>query len=139
MSDAHPWSKKIEDKEGASLEGSDRGWTKENSFRSEARVSAATYLDQDEKFNLRPDLIFDIDSKKVIADTKYKIIYEDDKFRKYGIAQSDLYQMLAYAVRFKIDEIRRRMNHVMFLILFGVVNTFLWSNGFCYKSIHKHH
>ena len=49
MSDAHPWSKKIEDKEGASLEGSDRGWTKENSFRSEARVSAATYLDQDEK------------------------------------------------------------------------------------------
>ena len=54
MSDVHPWSKKIEDKEGASLEGSDRGWTKENSFRSEARVSAATYLDQDEKKILQP-------------------------------------------------------------------------------------
>lgn len=63
------------------------------------------YLDEDESFKLRPDLMLEIDSKKVIADTKYKIVYSDEKDPKKGISQTDLYQMLAYAVRFKIDEI----------------------------------
>ena len=41
----------------------------------------------------------------LIADTKYKIVYSDDKDPKKGISQNDLYQMLAYAVRFEVDEI----------------------------------
>ncbi len=65
----------------------------------------STYLDQGETFSLRPDLFIEIDSRNVIADTKYKIIYSDDKDPKSGISQNDLYQMLAYAVRFKINEI----------------------------------
>ncbi len=64
-----------------------------------------TYLDEDKTFNLKPDLWLKTDHKSLIADTKYKIVYSDDKDPKQGISQNDLYQMLAYAVRFKVDEI----------------------------------
>jgi len=64
------------------------------------------YLDQGENYNLRPDLLLELDSKKIIADTKYKIIYQDANDSKNGISQGDLYQMMAYAMRFKINEIK---------------------------------
>ena len=63
------------------------------------------YLDEDETFNLKPDLWLKTEYKSLIADTKYKVIYSDDSDPKKGISQEDLYQMLAYAVRFKVDEI----------------------------------
>lgn len=72
---------------------------------AKAQVSSK-YLDKDGNFQLKPDLILEIDSKNIIADTKYKIVYSDEKDPKKGISQNDLYQMLAYAVRFKIDEIK---------------------------------
>ena len=65
----------------------------------------STYLDTEENFALRPDLMLKMAHKTIIADTKYKIVYSDDKDPKKGISQTDLYQMLAYAIRFKIDEI----------------------------------
>lgn len=63
------------------------------------------YLDDAKLFNLKPDLWLKTEDKSLIADTKYKIIYSDEADPKKGIAQSDLYQMLAYAIRFKVDEI----------------------------------
>lgn len=63
------------------------------------------YLDESKSFNLQPDLFLKTDFKSLIADTKYKIVYSDDKDPKKGISQNDLYQMLAYAIRFKVDEI----------------------------------
>lgn len=64
-----------------------------------------TYLDEGKAFNLKPDLWLKTDYKSLIADTKYKIVYSEEKDPKKGISQSDLYQMLAYAVRFEVDEI----------------------------------
>jgi len=64
-----------------------------------------TYLDVGKAFNLKPDLWLKTDHKSLIADTKYKIVYSDEKDPKKGISQNDLYQMLAYAVRFEVDEI----------------------------------
>jgi len=64
-----------------------------------------TYLDEGKSFNLKPDLWLKTDHKSLIADTKYKIVYSDEKDPKKGISQNDLYQMLAYAVRFEVDEI----------------------------------
>lgn len=64
-----------------------------------------TYLDEGRAFNLKPDLWLKTDYKSLIADTKYKIVYSDEKDPKKGISQNDLYQMLAYAVRFEVDEI----------------------------------
>ena len=64
-----------------------------------------TYLDVGETFLLKPDLWIQTKHKSLIADTKYKIIYSDEKDPKKGINQNDLYQMIGYAVRFKVDEI----------------------------------
>lgn len=64
-----------------------------------------TYLDESKLFNLKPDLWLKSKHKSLIADTKYKIAYSDDSDPKKGISQTDLYQMLAYAVRFEVDEI----------------------------------
>ncbi|MBF0301634.1 MAG: hypothetical protein HQK73_01210 [Desulfamplus sp.] len=63
------------------------------------------YLDESKNFNLKPDLWLKTKEKSLIADTKYKIIYSDETDPKKGISQNDLYQMMAYAVRFKVDEI----------------------------------
>lgn len=68
--------------------------------------ATGTYLDEAKNFGLKPDLILDLGFKKIIADTKYKLVYSDDTDPKKGISQSDLYQMLAYAVRFGIQEIK---------------------------------
>ena len=68
--------------------------------------TSSKHLDQNDIFLLQPDLILEVDFKKIIADTKYKIIYHDENDPKNGISQNDLYQMLAYAVRFKINEIK---------------------------------
>ena len=64
-----------------------------------------THLDDEKVFLLKPDLWIKTDHKSFIADTKYKIVYSDQKDPKKGISQNDLYQMLAYAVRFEVDEI----------------------------------
>lgn len=63
------------------------------------------YLDEGKIFNLKPDLWLKTKDKSLIADTKYKIIYSNDEDPKKGISQNDLYQMLAYAIRFDADEI----------------------------------
>jgi len=65
----------------------------------------STHLDQEKKFALKPDLLLQIDGRRVITDTKYKMVYADTQDPKNGISQSDIYQMLAYGVRFKINDI----------------------------------
>jgi 5-methylcytosine-specific restriction enzyme subunit McrC len=55
---------------------------------------------------LRPDLWIDTPNKSFIADTKYKITYSDSNDPKSGISQSDIYQMMAYAMRFNVSEIK---------------------------------
>lgn len=64
-----------------------------------------TYLDVANNFKLMPDLWIETGQKTLIADTKYKIVYSDEEEPKKRISQSDLYQMVSYAIRFKVDEI----------------------------------
>lgn len=68
-----------------------------------------TYLvtkpDEVKKFQLKPDLYLEKNGKRWIADTKYKLVYTNEKDPKKGISQSDLYQMVAYAIRFKADNL----------------------------------
>ncbi|KFC18312.1 McrC family protein [Epilithonimonas lactis] len=67
---------------------------------------SGVYLDEDKTFSLKPDLILDLGFKKVIADTKYKLVYSNDLDPKCGVSQSDLYQMVSYAIRFSINEVK---------------------------------
>lgn len=62
-------------------------------------------LDESGLYTLIPDLLLTVEGREIIADTKYKIVYSDDRDPKKGISQSDLYQLLAYAVRFNVDEL----------------------------------
>ncbi|EAK1650734.1 restriction endonuclease [Campylobacter jejuni] len=54
-------------------------------------------------FMLKPDLYIE---NKMILDTKWKIPDQNSEDKKYGISQSDLYQMFAYACKFKIYDIK---------------------------------
>ncbi|WP_271855122.1 McrC family protein [Patiriisocius marinus] len=73
-------------------------------IKAKAQVGA-THLDEEKNFALKPDLQLSFNDKNIIADTKYKIVYADSTDPKKGISQADLYQMLAYAMRFKVSEI----------------------------------
>ena len=74
----------------------------------EINVKAQTtqiYLDEAKNFNMRPDIFLQFNGKQCIIDTKYKIIYNNAGDIKNNISQADLYQMLAYAVRYKLKDI----------------------------------
>ncbi|WP_318421109.1 McrC family protein [Photobacterium leiognathi] len=53
------------------------------------------------KFNLRPDLIIEQDGKrKVVLDTKWKLLNPVAPENKYGLSQQDFYQMYAYGQKY---------------------------------------
>jgi len=52
--------------------------------------TSAVHLDEDKTFQLKPDLILETEERKIIADTKYKIVYSDEEDPKKGVSQSDL-------------------------------------------------
>ena len=75
-----------------------------NEINVKSQVSSI-HLDEGKIFGLKPDLCISTSRKKFIADTKYKIVYSDNHDLKNGISQNDLYQMVAYAIRFDIQDI----------------------------------
>jgi 5-methylcytosine-specific restriction enzyme subunit McrC len=65
---------------------------------------------KDKVFNLQHDIYFEYMKKKIIADTKYKIIYDPDNDTKdpdykHGVSQADLYQLVSYAIRRKATDL----------------------------------
>lgn len=63
-------------------------------------------LDEAKTFGLKPDLLLSIDQRNIIADTKYKMVCAEGTDAKNGISQNDLYQMVAYAIRFNVTDIK---------------------------------
>jgi len=53
-------------------------------------------------FRLKPDLIINCDSSRVVLDTKWKLInsHKNNGTDKFGLSQSDLYQMFAYGHKY---------------------------------------
>lgn len=61
-------------------------------------------FDMPQKFALKPDLVVEgKDGRKIIMDTKWKRL--NGTGRNYGIAQGDMYQMYAYAKKYKANEV----------------------------------
>jgi 5-methylcytosine-specific restriction enzyme subunit McrC len=79
---------------------------KEMESLSAKSQEGSKYLDNTKIFSIRPDLVIHTKDRRFIADTKYKIVYSDASDKHNGISQSDLYQMIAYALRFKIDKVK---------------------------------
>ncbi|OUS69117.1 hypothetical protein B5G52_17740 [Pseudoalteromonas sp. A601] len=55
-------------------------------------------------FQLKPDLHIQAENKLIIGDTKWKVIDENLPNKKYGISESDMYQMLAYNQTYQKEE-----------------------------------
>jgi 5-methylcytosine-specific restriction enzyme subunit McrC len=67
-------------------------------------------LIKNQVFNLKHDIYFEYKDKKIIADTKYKIISSTNQANqnydfKHGVSQNDLYQLASYAIRRKADQL----------------------------------
>jgi 5-methylcytosine-specific restriction enzyme subunit McrC len=71
-----------------------------------AKSQKQKYLDKLGHFTMKPDLLLEVNGKRIIADTKYKMVYDLTKDNKKGISQNDLYQMVSYAIRFKATDIK---------------------------------
>lgn len=55
-------------------------------------------------FNLRPDLLIQKDGNNVwVMDTKWKLINSNNRSKKYGISQADMYQLYAYGHKYMKD------------------------------------
>jgi 5-methylcytosine-specific restriction enzyme subunit McrC len=71
----------------------------------------ADWIEEDERpqgklFATKPDLILKRNGKPVaIVDTKWKAIGRDLEDRKRGIAQGDVYQMMAYAQLYRVERL----------------------------------
>lgn len=67
-------------------------------------------LASDKVFNLQHDIYFEYIGKPIVCDTKYKLIYSTSKDnkdydKKHGVSQSDLYQLVSYAIRRKSKDL----------------------------------
>lgn len=51
-------------------------------------------------FQLRPDLLMEYRGRRVVLDTKWKRLNEQDLDKKYNISQSDFYQLFAYGHKY---------------------------------------
>lgn len=57
-----------------------------------------------QQFALRPDLVLQRGDSKVIMDTKWKRLIDNER-TNYGISQSDMYQMYAYSKKYETTKI----------------------------------
>ena len=56
------------------------------------------------QFALRPDIVMEKDERRVVLDTKWKRLINNERIY-YGISQSDMYQMYAYSKKYNTSEI----------------------------------
>ena len=89
--------------------------------------------DSRDKFRLKPDLI--IDNKqgnlRLILDTKWKHLKSDEEDSTNGVSQADIYQLYAYAHRYKCPE-----NILLFPSVDGVTaKSYTIIEGYCSDKI----
>ena len=56
------------------------------------------------QFALRPDIVIEREGRKIILDTKWKNLIDNER-KNYGISQDDMYQMYAYSKKYAIPEV----------------------------------
>ena len=60
-------------------------------------------------FGLIPDLELRRGRERVVADTKWKLLDQNDRSNKYGISQTDIYQLFAYSRKYLATQAQRRV------------------------------
>lgn len=56
------------------------------------------------QFALRPDIVLERDNRRIIMDTKWKTLVNNER-NNFGISQADMYQMYAYSKKYETEEI----------------------------------
>ena len=74
-------------------------------LRSPAASEYLTVHDGDRMFRLEPDLLLESSSHKWVLDTKWKKLDAADRSNKYGLSQSDFYQLYAYGKKYLIGQV----------------------------------
>ncbi|PKM92326.1 MAG: hypothetical protein CVU81_01070 [Euryarchaeota archaeon HGW-Euryarchaeota-1] len=83
------------------------GFIKEN-FKDLNIEPKEEYLTKDKTFKIRPDIYLKIKNIPIIIDMKYKLTYgrkDGECDKKYGVSQPDIYQMISYAIRIKVENV----------------------------------
>ena len=84
-----------------------QAWKRDQRLREQGpRKHMVNREDRDESlFQMKPDMSFLDNNNQVlaIADAKWKLL--DEREKKLGISQSDLYQMAGYASRYGVDRL----------------------------------
>jgi 5-methylcytosine-specific restriction enzyme subunit McrC len=60
-------------------------------------------------FRLRPDLMIDNGEQVWVADTKWKLIDQTNRDKKYNISESDMYQLFAYGHKYLTNDTERKV------------------------------
>ena len=68
-------------------------------YKIKTQDSAHSLIETPKRFSLRPDIVMKKDGEVFVLDTKWKLLNNDES-SNYGISQSDLYQMFAYAKKY---------------------------------------
>lgn len=58
-------------------------------------------IESESKFNLKPDIVMGKEDSILILDTKWKLIDSSKTDGKYGVSQSDLYQLYVYGKKYQ--------------------------------------
>lgn len=79
--------------------------------KSDKYLASLFYDEQKVKekvFQLRHDIFIKKGEKRIIIDTKYKAIYTNpnSQNKKHGVSQSDMYQMVSYAIRRNCQDVK---------------------------------
>lgn len=70
-------------------------------LKAQARSESLCVHDGADMFQLRPDfLVHDGDKTMLVMDAKWKLLTVADRDNKYGLSQSDFYQMFAYGHKY---------------------------------------
>jgi len=69
-------------------------------LRTPARSEYLCRHDAQDFFRLEPDLFVTHQGKSWVLDTKWKLLNADDREGKYGLSQSDFYQLFAYGQKY---------------------------------------
>jgi len=69
-------------------------------LRTPARSQSLCRHAQQDFFQLQPDLFVTHQGQAWVLDTKWKLLDASDRARRYGLSQSDFYQLYAYGQKY---------------------------------------
>jgi 5-methylcytosine-specific restriction enzyme subunit McrC len=92
-----PMERVFEDFVAAKLRKQLEGWK----IKTQARGRSLIENHRERKmFALVPDMVLSNETRKIVADTKWKLIDQAARDNKYKISQPDIYQLFAYSKKF---------------------------------------